>query len=57
MRDARGYDLGRSSGPAPIIDADEIGAANMILTNGARLYVDHAHPGTRRPRWSTRWTP
>mgnify|MGYP000025204928 FL=1 len=49
LRDARGFDLGRSSGPAPIIDADEIGAANMILTNGARLYVDHAHPEYSAP--------
>ncbi len=49
MRDARGFDLGRSGGPAPIIDADEIGAANMILTNGARLYVDHAHPEYSAP--------
>ncbi|MFT3715157.1 MAG: depupylase/deamidase Dop [Gordonia sp. (in: high G+C Gram-positive bacteria)] len=49
MRDARGYDLGRSGGPAPVIDADEIGAANMILTNGARLYVDHAHPEYSAP--------
>ncbi|MCW4353077.1 depupylase/deamidase Dop [Hoyosella sp. YIM 151337] len=44
LRDARGFDLGRYGGPAPVIDADEVGAANMILTNGARLYVDHAHP-------------
>ncbi|MGB6126793.1 MAG: depupylase/deamidase Dop [Gordonia sp. (in: high G+C Gram-positive bacteria)] len=49
MRDARGYDLGASGGPAPVIDADEIGAANMILTNGARLYVDHAHPEYSSP--------
>ena len=49
LRDARGFDLGRSSGPTPIIDADEIGAANMILTNGARLYVDHAHPEYSAP--------
>ncbi|WP_026917931.1 depupylase/deamidase Dop [Gordonia shandongensis] len=49
MRDARGFDLGSSSGPPPIIDADEIGAANMILTNGARLYVDHAHPEYSAP--------
>ncbi|GAC56097.1 putative proteasome accessory factor [Gordonia hirsuta DSM 44140 = NBRC 16056] len=49
MRDARGYDLGHHRGPAPIIDADEIGAANMILTNGARLYVDHAHPEYSAP--------
>jgi proteasome accessory factor PafA2 len=43
LRDARGFDLSRLNGPAPVIDADEVGAANMILTNGARLYVDHAH--------------
>ncbi|PXW33866.1 depupylase/deamidase Dop [Nocardia sp. 348MFTsu5.1] len=49
LRDARGFDLGRGSGPAPIIDADEVGAANMILTNGARLYVDHAHPEYSAP--------
>ncbi|GAA4661909.1 depupylase/deamidase Dop [Gordonia humi] len=49
LRDARGFDLGRHTGPAPIIDADEIGAANMILTNGARLYVDHAHPEYSAP--------
>ncbi|MFD4367478.1 depupylase/deamidase Dop [Rhodococcus sp. NPDC058521] len=49
LRDARGFDLGRTSGPAPVIDADEIGAANMILTNGARLYVDHAHPEYSAP--------
>ena len=49
LRDARGFDLGRRTGPAPIIDADELGAANMILTNGARLYVDHAHPEYASP--------
>ncbi|WP_264073117.1 aldehyde dehydrogenase family protein, partial [Mycolicibacter minnesotensis] len=38
------FDLSRSAGPPPVVDADEVGAANMILTNGARLYVDHAHP-------------
>ncbi|WP_430332476.1 depupylase/deamidase Dop [Rhodococcus sp. ACT016] len=49
LRDARGFDLGRMGGPAPVIDADEVGAANMILTNGARLYVDHAHPEYSAP--------
>ncbi|GAB2648122.1 depupylase/deamidase Dop [Prescottella soli] len=49
LRDARGFDLGRLGGPAPVIDADEVGAANMILTNGARLYVDHAHPEYSAP--------
>jgi len=33
----------------PVVDADEVGAANMILTNGARLYVDHAHPEYSAP--------
>src|SRR6202048_3127961 len=49
LRDARGFDLSRSAGPPPIVDADEVGAANMILTNGARLYVDHAHPEYAAP--------
>jgi proteasome accessory factor PafA2 len=49
MRDARGFDLSRPGAAVPIIDADEVGAANMILTNGARLYVDHAHPEFAAP--------
>src|SRR5277367_5698223 len=49
LRDARGFDLSRSAGPPPVVDADEVGAANMILTNGARLYVDHAHPEYAAP--------
>ena len=49
LRDARGFDLSRSAGPPPVVDADEVGAANMILTNGARLYVDHAHPEYSTP--------
>src|SRR3954467_996438 len=49
LRDARGFDLSRSAGPPPVVDADEVGAANMILTNGARLYVDHAHPEFSAP--------
>src|SRR5882762_4201514 len=49
LRDARGFDLSRATGPPPVVDADEVGAANMILTNGARLYVDHAHPEYSAP--------
>ena len=49
LRDARGFDLSRRVGPPPVVDADEVGAANMILTNGARLYVDHAHPEYSAP--------
>ena len=53
LRDARGFDA--SVGPAASRDAadvlpdDEIGLANVILTNGARLYVDHAHPEYSTP--------
>src|ERR671917_2120449 len=49
LRDARGFDLS----PATALDhndADEdAGMANVILTNGARLYVDHAHPEYSTP--------
>jgi proteasome accessory factor A len=49
LRDARGFDLGGSGAGGAIaqefIDAeDDAGMANVILPNGARLYVDHAHP-------------
>lgn len=47
LRDARGFELGRDGGePAP---EDDLGLANVILTNGARLYVDHAHPEYSSP--------
>jgi len=32
---------------------DDPGAANVILTNGARLYVDHAHPEYSSPEVTT----
>nr|WP_276508555.1 putative sulfate exporter family transporter [Modestobacter muralis] len=49
MRDARGFDLS----PASALDHNDLdedaGMANVILTNGARLYVDHAHPEELAP--------
>jgi proteasome accessory factor A len=49
LRDARGFDLS----PAQALDHndldDDAGMANVILTNGARLYVDHAHPEYSTP--------
>ncbi|WP_436499355.1 depupylase/deamidase Dop [Actinokineospora sp. HUAS TT18] len=48
LRDARGFDLG-APGMAPDPDVEDLGAANVILTNGARLYVDHAHPEYSAP--------
>jgi proteasome accessory factor PafA2 len=51
LRDARGFDLGGSGTIAQeFIDAEEdAGMANVILPNGARLYVDHAHPEYSAP--------
>ena len=48
LRDARGFDVASSDHSAGEPD-DELGLANVILTNGARLYVDHAHPEYSAP--------
>ena len=56
LRDARGFELGGRSAPVAqeFIDAEEdAGMANVILTNGARLYVDHAHPEYSTPEVTT----
>ncbi|GAA4034684.1 depupylase/deamidase Dop [Allokutzneria multivorans] len=49
LRDARGFDLGAPGLPPTDPDVEDLGAANVILTNGARLYVDHAHPEYSTP--------
>ncbi|MFC5289800.1 depupylase/deamidase Dop [Actinokineospora guangxiensis] len=49
LRDARGFDLGAPGMAATDPDVEDLGAANVILTNGARLYVDHAHPEYSAP--------
>ena len=49
LRDARGFDLARESADASQLTDEDIGLANVILTNGARLYVDHAHPEYSSP--------
>ncbi len=49
LRDARGFDMTREvADPSQLTDED-LGLANVILTNGARLYVDHAHPEYSSP--------
>jgi proteasome accessory factor PafA2 len=54
LRDARGFDLSTPSIPSSSDSAlDDLGAANVILTNGARLYVDHAHPEFSTPEVTT----
>src|SRR5665213_2255612 len=35
LRDARGFDLSRSAGPPPVVDADEVGARHVASVPGA----------------------
>ena len=50
LRDARGFDMGRGAAHASqLTDVDDPTMANVVLTNGARLYVDHAHPEYSSP--------
>ena len=54
LRDARGFDLSAPTlHTAGDSELDDLGAANVILTNGARLYVDHAHPEFSTPEVTT----
>ncbi|CAA9437625.1 MAG: Pup ligase PafA' paralog, possible component of postulated heterodimer PafA-PafA', partial [uncultured Quadrisphaera sp.] len=59
LRDARGWEQPRSAAhPDQLTDAparhpgpglEDPGLANLVLTSGARLYVDHAHPEYSSP--------
>ena len=56
LRDARGFDMGRGTAhPSQLTDewADDPTMANVVLTNGARLYVDPAHPEYSSPEVTT----
>ena len=47
LRDARHYD--DEAPDTPPAAADDPGMVNTVLTNGARFYVDHAHPEYATP--------
>ena len=49
LRDARGFDMSRAEADPSQLTDEDIGMANVILPNGARLYVDHAHPEYSTP--------
>ncbi len=59
LRDARGWELGRAQAEAAQLtdrpggelaeELEDPTLANVVLTNGARLYVDHAHPEYSSP--------
>ncbi|MFS3130363.1 depupylase/deamidase Dop [Nocardioides sp. Bht2] len=49
LRDARGFEMSRQVADLSQLTDEDLGLANVILTNGARLYVDHAHPEYSTP--------
>src|SRR3954468_12803035 len=50
LRDARGFEMARQYADASqLTDEEDPTLANVVLTNGARLYVDHAHPEYSSP--------
>jgi proteasome accessory factor A len=49
LRDARGFDMSRADADPSQLTDDDYGMANVVLTNGARFYVDHAHPEYSSP--------
>ncbi len=53
LRDARGFDLSRDAADPSQLTDEDLGLANVILSNGARLYVDHAHPEYSTPEVTT----
>jgi len=61
LRDARGFEVGRQYAEASqLTEEEDPTLANVVLTNGARLYVDHAHPEysspeVTTPRAAVRW--
>ena len=49
LRDARGFDMSRSDADPSQLTDEDYGLANVVLFNGARFYVDHAHPEYSSP--------
>lgn len=50
LRDARGYEMARAlADVSQLTDVEDPTIANSVLSNGARFYVDHAHPEYSSP--------
>jgi proteasome accessory factor PafA2 len=49
LRDARGFEPVQERQPVE----EDLGLANVVLPNGARYYVDHAHPEYSTPECAT----
>ncbi len=54
LRDARGFDMSRAEADPSQLTDDAV-TANAVLPNGARLYVDHAHPEFSTPEVTNPW--
>lgn len=54
LADSRGFDLRRYH-TVPVVESDTVGIANVMTANGARYYVDHAHPEYSSPEVSNAW--
>ncbi len=54
LKDSRGFDLRRYR-TVPVVEPDAVGVANVVTSNGARFYVDHAHPEYSSPEVSNAW--
>lgn len=53
-RDTRGGDRQRYRS-TPMVDPEALGVANAVTHNGARFYVDHAHPEYSSPECADAW--
>ena len=50
LRDARGFEMVRAlADRSQLTDVEDPTIANAVLSNGARFYVDHAHPEYSSP--------
>ncbi|QGU07399.1 Pup deamidase/depupylase [Corynebacterium occultum] len=54
LKDTRGFDLRRYR-TVPVVDPNAMGVANVVIDNGARFYVDHAHPEYASPECDNAW--
>ena len=49
LHDERGFDLSRSEVHESLLTDEDQNIPNLVLPNGARFYVDHAHPEYSSP--------
>ena len=49
LRDARGFDITRAEADFSLLTDEDQTIANIVIPNGARFYVDHAHPEYSAP--------